>query len=134
MGYDDYRNRAVWWAPKGIARLATVIDRKVDPRSGLVTHLNLNVISSREQPAIRKGEETALHVKYNDFTSDRILKCLESMDSRPGCDFLNLLRKPEAFATQFKERMGRPQLRRFVPPNGQDSPQPRRRVPTHVET
>ncbi|MBE0669050.1 MAG: AAA family ATPase [Anaerolineales bacterium] len=103
MGYDDYRNRAVWWAPKGIARLATIIDRKVDPRSGLVTRLNLNVISSREQSTIRKGEETALHVKYNDFTSDRILKCLESIDSRPGCDFLNLLRKPEAFATQIKE-------------------------------
>jgi hypothetical protein len=122
MGYDDYRNRAVWWAPKGIARLASVIDRKVDPRSGLVTHLNLRIISSKDQLTIGKGEETALHVKYSDFTSDRILKCLESMDSRPGCDFLNLLRKPEAFATQVKENgktaaaaIRAAQLARFTP-------------------
>lgn len=99
MGYNDYVNRRAMWAPRSIVRLARLTgEHHIDPQTGLVTHLSLEIKEHRDQEPFESGDKAVLHPRFTDFTSDRILNRLAVLDSRPNNDFLQLIRNPIKFA------------------------------------
>jgi DNA replication ATP-dependent helicase Dna2 len=99
MGYNDYTKRKTMWAPKGIVRIARLTrEPEIDPTTGLITHILVETKEHRDQKPFEKGEKAVLHPRFTDFTSDRVLKCLAELDSRPNNDLLYLIRKPWEFA------------------------------------
>lgn len=107
MAYDDYARRKQLFSTKDV-QIARVVDKTVDPRSGLVTELTLERGGSAGGPAIVRGARFALARRVTDFISDRIVARVRDIDADDGADFLALLRDPRAFADAI------PRSREFV--------------------
>ncbi len=99
LGYNDYAYRKAMWAPKSIVRLARLSSApEIDPRTGIIKHIFLEIRENREQEPFKAGDKAVLHPRFTDFTSDRVIKRLEGLDIRPDNDFLQLIRNPSRFA------------------------------------
>jgi len=99
LSYDDYRNRKAFWAPKGLVRLAKIQSHQIDPQTGLVTHLFLELKENKEQQPFKANEQAVLHPRFTDFNSDRIIDHLAVLDQASDIDFLRLLHTPEKFSS-----------------------------------
>jgi hypothetical protein len=98
MAFDDYRTRAWFPTPTALLGLAKVIDKIVDPTTGLVTELVVERHAPRGvAPPLPVGAKRALHPRVSDFISDRILKRLHFIDADAASDFLALVRDPAGF-------------------------------------
>ncbi len=93
MAYDDFRNRATYYAPgKTPVRLAKLLDFTARPEDGTIKELELKVISASIQPELAPGERAVLHPRFQDSNTDKILACLRELDTEPKSHFLRLLR------------------------------------------
>jgi hypothetical protein len=99
LSYDDYRNRKTFWALKGFVRLAKISNHQVDPQTGLVTHLFLELKENKDQQSFVQNDKTVLHPRFTDFNSDKIIKQLSVVDQTIDNDFLQLIRTPDRFSS-----------------------------------
>lgn len=101
MGYDDYRNRKAYWSPANDnIRLARIIRRQVDPQTGKVTHLSLELKETKRHSQLQRGQEAVLHPRFTDPNVDRIIENLQRLDVNNDRDFLSLIRTPRLFARE----------------------------------
>ena len=104
MGFDDYRQRNRWPKANPLLIFAMVIDKIVDPTTGLVTELVVERYPSNDRaPYVPVGAKRALHPRMSDFISDRIIERLEAIDADPASDFLELVRSPASFDVPVRE-------------------------------
>ncbi|MDO9018375.1 MAG: AAA domain-containing protein [Deltaproteobacteria bacterium] len=104
MAYDDYRRRRDLFSPRGEVEVCNLVDKTVDPLTGLVTEITLH----RGGPSVHlaepaPGARRALHPRTVDFISDRIVARLQELDADPASDFLSLVRSPRDFAAAVAE-------------------------------
>jgi DNA replication ATP-dependent helicase Dna2 len=95
MAWDDYRRRNHQHVQAGLLRLARVSSVVVDPGSGCVTSLRLELKGHKDHDAIVIGEKFYLHPRYSDFISERQAKRLREEDDLPGSLLLGLLDQPQ---------------------------------------
>lgn len=102
MAYDDHRNRQAHWAPKNsVVRLAHVPGDdavELDPATGFVRRLELELKTAPDQPSFTHGAVALLHPRFADFTSHRVLTRLGEIDQERDSDFVRLLRAPAEFS------------------------------------
>ncbi len=99
MGYDDYRHRKAFWSPADDnVRLARITGRQIDPQTGKVTHLSLDLKESKRHSRLERGHEAVLHPRFTDANVDRIIGNLGELDRSGDRDFLSLIRTPHQFA------------------------------------
>lgn len=91
MGWDDYRRRAHQHVPSGLLRLARVRSREVDPDSGRLTALRLELKGHSDHALPEEGQTFLLHPRYSDFISERQAKRLREDDDDPEAMLLRLL-------------------------------------------
>lgn len=98
MTYDDYKHRRSL-VPSGQVRLAGIIGKEIDEASGRITHLHLKIKYQGDQTRFQTEDQAALHPRFTDFISDRIIDRLGELDIQPDNEFLRLLRDPAGFAS-----------------------------------
>ncbi|MBL8601566.1 MAG: AAA family ATPase [Myxococcales bacterium] len=100
LAFDDFlRRKHIRSLTREDIELGRIVEKTVDPRLGLVTHLTLerggvDGLAAPPPPGARR----ALHPRVTDFNTDKICARLQAIDGDPGHDFLALLRDPNAFS------------------------------------
>ena len=99
MGYDDYRYRKAFYSPANDnIRLARIYRHQVDPQTGNVTHLSLELKEKKSHSRLGRGYEAVIHPRFTDANVDRIIERLYQIDRSPNNEFLSLIRQPRVFA------------------------------------
>jgi hypothetical protein len=99
MAYDDYRYRKAFYSPANDnIRLARIHRHQVDPQTGNVTHLSLELKEKKSRSPLERGHEAVLHPRFTDANVDRIIKRLYEIDRSTRSEFLSLIREPRIFA------------------------------------
>ncbi|MBK8964138.1 MAG: AAA family ATPase [Candidatus Competibacteraceae bacterium] len=95
MGYNDYAYRALAYSPPNRGWwLAAVVGAEpaTGNRSGCLT------LAVQGDPSFEPDAEVVLHWRFTDFNSNRVVKCLDKLDSQPDGALLALVRDPIGFA------------------------------------
>ena len=99
MAYDDYRYRKAFYSPANDnIRLARIHRHQVDPQTGNVTHLSLELKEKKNHSPLERGHKAVLHPRFTDANVDRIIKRLYEIDRSADSEFLSLIREPRIFA------------------------------------
>ena len=92
MAFDDYRYRRWFSVKSDHLWVVGVKEVHTDAKSGLVTHLVLDV--GAELLEASPGVRFHLHPRFTDFTSDRQLEALTEWDKDPDSLLIKLLKTP----------------------------------------
>jgi len=103
LAFDDLRYRDSPNPGKSGVCFARVYDAIVDRTAGEVRGLVLGVAYGRGLPPFAEGDTAVLHPRFTDFTAQRRIDRLLTLDEQPGNAFIRLLRDPRGFATPIDE-------------------------------
>lgn len=110
--YADYWYRNKMYGPDSPHRAVVGVQDVKTGRDGR-TVLRLTYARPFKGDALARGERFLLYPRFTDFTTDRIVRFLEGLDTTGGGLFLSLLRDPEKTAAP------RPLAKRVAPVAGQ---------------
>ncbi len=103
MAYNDYAHCKSVYAPKnGEVRLAGITDLDSDEKTGLATHLCLEVKYGKFQKCFFTGDQAVLHPRFTDFNSNRMISRIRELDDLGASDFLALIKNPPEFASKIR--------------------------------